>query len=69
MYINNMSKMLKCTGNDDIITIKADDGGDNVTFRFESPNQDKISGFEMNLMDIDTEHLGIPKSEYQAIVC
>jgi len=68
MNINNMSKMLKCAGNDDIITIKADDGGDTVTFMFESPNQDKISDFEMKLMDIDTEHLGIPESEYQAIV-
>lgn len=68
MNINNMSKMLKCAGNDDIITIKADDGGDIVTFMFESPNQDKISDFEMKLMDIDTEHLGIPESEYQAIV-
>ncbi|KAH9303213.1 hypothetical protein KI387_014796, partial [Taxus chinensis] len=68
MNLNNMAKMLKCAGNDDIITIKADDGGDTVTFMFESPNQDKISDFEMKLMDIDTEHLGIPESEYQAIV-
>jgi hypothetical protein len=31
------SKMLKCAGNDDIITMKADDAGDVVTFMFESP--------------------------------
>ena len=31
------SKMLKCAGNDDIITMKADDTGDVVTFMFESP--------------------------------
>lgn len=31
--------MLKCAGNDDIITIKADDGGDSVTFMFESPSK------------------------------
>lgn len=30
--------------------------------------QDKISDFEMKLMDIDSEHLGIPESEYEAIV-
>lgn len=30
--------------------------------------QDKISEFEMKLMDIDSEHLGIPESEYHAIV-
>ncbi|KAK8515724.1 hypothetical protein V6N13_139306 [Hibiscus sabdariffa] len=37
MNLGNMSKMLKCAGNDDIITIKADDGSDTVTFMFESP--------------------------------
>ncbi|XP_020591927.1 proliferating cell nuclear antigen [Phalaenopsis equestris] len=68
MNLNNMSKMLKCAGNDDIITIKGDDGSDTVTFMFESPKQDKISDFEMKLMDIDSEHLGIPEAEYHAIV-
>lgn len=29
--------MLKCAGNDDAITMKADDTGDVVTFMFESP--------------------------------
>ncbi|KAL8093564.1 proliferating cell nuclear antigen-like [Apium graveolens] len=68
MNLGNMAKMLKCAGNDDIVTIKADDGGDVITFMFESPTQDKISDFEMKLMDIDSEHLGIPESEYEAIV-
>ena len=31
------AKMLKCAGNDDAITMKADDAGDVVTFMFESP--------------------------------
>lgn len=39
MNLNNMAKMLKCAGNDDIVTIKADDGGDTVTFMFESPSK------------------------------
>ncbi|KAH0454217.1 hypothetical protein IEQ34_016141 [Dendrobium chrysotoxum] len=68
MNLNNVSKLLKCAGNDDIITIKADDGGDTVTFMFENPKQDKISDFEMKLMDLDSEHLGIPDAEYHATV-
>mmetsp|Transcript_7012 Transcript_7012/g.43046 ORF Transcript_7012/g.43046 Transcript_7012/m.43046 type:complete len:192 (+) Transcript_7012:549-1124(+) len=68
MNLGNMSKMLKCAGNDDIITLKADDKGDSVTFMFESPKQDKISDFELKLMDIDSEHLGIPDTEYSARV-
>jgi proliferating cell nuclear antigen len=39
MNLNNMAKMLRCAGNDDIITIKADDGSDTVTFMFESPSK------------------------------
>ncbi|CAI5508954.1 unnamed protein product [Closterium sp. Naga37s-1] len=66
MNLVNMAKMLKCAGNDDIITVKAEDDGDTVTFMFESPKQDKISDFEMKLMDIDSEHLGIPDEEYDA---
>jgi proliferating cell nuclear antigen len=39
MNLTNMAKMLRCAGNDDIITIKADDGSDTVTFMFESPSK------------------------------
>lgn len=31
--------MLKCAGNDDAITMKADDAGDVMTFMFESPGE------------------------------
>ncbi|KAK6135811.1 hypothetical protein DH2020_030419 [Rehmannia glutinosa] len=68
MNLGNMAKMLKCAANDDIVTIKADDGTDTVTFMFENPSQDKIADFEMKLMDIDSEHLGIPEAEFEAIV-
>merc|ERR1712216_982304 len=68
MNLTNMSRMLKCADNEDIITMKADDAGDVVTFMFESPDQDKISDFELKLMDIDSEHLGIPDTEYAATV-
>ena len=66
--LTNMSKILKCAGNDDIVTIKSDDGANKVTFMFESENSDKISEFELKLMDIDSEHLGIPKTEYSAML-
>lgn len=57
-----MSKILKCAANDDIITMKAQDNADTVTFMFESPNQEKVSDYEMKLMNLDQEHLGIPVS-------
>lgn len=103
MNLGNMSKMLKCSGNDDTVTMKvhhytfgvansssaqykppalhtgdcsstdmgfaqAEDSGDTVTFMFESQNQERISDFELKLMDIDSEQLGIPDTEYAATV-
>ncbi|CAK0780320.1 hypothetical protein CVIRNUC_005011 [Coccomyxa viridis] len=68
MNLANMSKCLKCAGNDDIITMKAEDTGDSVTFLFESPGQERHSDFELKLMDIDSEQLGIPDTEYSATV-
>ncbi|KAK7320287.1 hypothetical protein VNO77_29621 [Canavalia gladiata] len=65
--LNNMSKILRCAGNDDIITVRAEDGTACLNLMFESPTQDKISDFEMNLMDIKSEHLEI-KEKYNAIV-
>ncbi|KAE8799112.1 proliferating cellular nuclear antigen [Hordeum vulgare] len=65
MNLGNMAKMLRCAGSDDIITIKP------ATAPTPSPSclsrPDKIADFEMKLMDISSEHLGIPDSEYQAI--
>ena len=62
MNLASMSKILRCAANDDIITIKAQDQADMVTFMFESPNQEKVSDYEMKLMNLDQEHLGIPET-------
>ena len=35
---------------------------------FESANQERISDFELKLMDIDSEQLGIPDTDYSATV-
>jgi proliferating cell nuclear antigen len=42
--------------------MKAQDNADSVTFVFESQNQEKVSDYEMKLMNLDQEHLGIPVS-------
>ncbi|KAK1289671.1 Proliferating cell nuclear antigen [Acorus calamus] len=68
MNLANVSKLLRCSAPDDIVTLRADDDADTLTFMFESPKQDKISDFEMKLMDIQSEHLRIPEAEYQSIV-
>mmetsp|Transcript_12788 Transcript_12788/g.18665 ORF Transcript_12788/g.18665 Transcript_12788/m.18665 type:complete len:258 (-) Transcript_12788:111-884(-) len=64
----SMSKILKCAGNDDIITLKAEDTADNLTLMFESPNNERIADFELKLMDIDAEPLGIPETNYKSVI-
>lgn len=66
--LGSMSKILKCASNDDAVTVKAGDEADTVTFMFESPNGEKVSDYEMKLMDLDTEHLGIPETDYSCVV-
>uniref|UniRef100_A0A0P6EFX2 DNA sliding clamp PCNA n=3 Tax=Daphnia magna TaxID=35525 RepID=A0A0P6EFX2_9CRUS len=68
MNLGSMSKILKCASNEDIITIKAQDNADTVTFVFESPDQDKVSDYEMKLMNLDQEHLGIPETDYACTI-
>ena len=66
--LESLSKILKCAGNDDSVTIKADQGTDIVNFMFENADQDRLSDFELKLMDIDSEQLGIPPTDYKATV-
>ncbi|XP_061672836.1 proliferating cell nuclear antigen [Syngnathoides biaculeatus] len=66
--LSSMSKILKCAGNEDIITVRADDNADTLTLVFETVNQEKVSDYEMKLMDLDVEQLGIPEQEYSCVV-
>jgi len=40
LNIQNLSKIMKCAGNDDIITMKADEDPSSMTFIFESNSND-----------------------------
>ncbi|KAJ3030076.1 UNVERIFIED_CONTAM: hypothetical protein HDU68_010208 [Siphonaria sp. JEL0065] len=64
----SLSKILKCANNDDTVTIKADSGVDTLALSFESKNGARQSEYELKLMDIDSEHLGIPETPYEATV-
>lgn len=68
MNSSNLSKILKCAGNEDVLTLKAEDSADKLTLMFESPSQDRISDFELALMDINDDQLGIPDCEYKCTV-
>ncbi|KAG6963257.1 hypothetical protein JG688_00008230 [Phytophthora aleatoria] len=64
----SLSKILKCSGNDDALSLSAEDNGDALNIMFEATSGDRVSDFSLKLMDIDSEHLGIPGTEYVATV-
>ncbi|EPS42925.1 hypothetical protein H072_3051 [Dactylellina haptotyla CBS 200.50] len=66
--LNSLMKVLRAAGNDDILTLKAEDQPDSLNLVFESPGQDRMSEYDIKLMDIDQEHLGIPETEYAATI-
>jgi len=67
--LGSLTKILKCASNDDTATLKAhDEGADTADFTFESAKQDRVSDFQLKLLDIDSEHLGIPACDYDAAV-
>jgi len=66
--LSSMAKILKCASADDTITIRAEDGGDAVSFMFEGKEQTRISNFSLKLIDIDSEHLGIPDTDYKTVI-
>lgn len=71
-----LSSTLKCASSDDTITMRAKEDTDSISYIFESPSEgwhtppakflsflpdgDKTSQYDIRLMDIDSEHLGIP---------
>ncbi|OIF93849.1 proliferating cell nuclear antigen (pcna), partial [Acinetobacter baumannii] len=57
-----------CANNEDNVTMKAQDNADTVTIMFESANQEKVSDYEMKLMNLDQEHLGIPETDFSCVV-
>ena len=60
--------MLRCAQNEDILTLKAEDSPDVVNLVFESSESDRMSEYDIKLMDIDQEHLGIPETQYAATI-
>ena len=64
--ITSFQKVLRCAQKDDILTLKAEDSPDVINLVFESAASDRLSEYDIKLMDIDQEHLGIPDTEYAA---
>lgn len=64
----SLQKVLRAAQNEDLLTLKAEDAPDVLNLVFENSENDRISEYDIKLMDIDQEHLGIPETEYSATV-
>jgi hypothetical protein len=66
--LTSLTKVLRAAQSEDILTIKAEDAPDVLNLVFESSESDRLSEYDLKLMDIDQEHLGIPDTEYAATI-
>lgn len=66
--LTSLTKVLRAAQNEDILTLKAEDAPDVLNLVFESADNDRISEYDLKLMDIDQEHLGIPETEYASTI-
>jgi hypothetical protein len=66
--LTSLTKVLRAAQGEDILTLKAEDAPDVLNLTFESSENDRISEYDLKLMDIDQEHLGIPETEYAATI-
>ncbi|KAG6829892.1 hypothetical protein H0H92_003025 [Tricholoma furcatifolium] len=64
----SLTKVLKCAKDDDNVTLKAADEADVLNLVYEARASDRIAEYDMKLMDIDSDQLGIPDTEYEARV-
>ncbi|KAG8944579.1 proliferating cell nuclear antigen [Tulasnella sp. 424] len=64
----SLTKVIKCAKDDDTVTLRAMDEPDTLHLTYEAKNTDRIAEYEMKLMDIDTDTLGIPETDYDATV-
>ncbi|KAF8884637.1 proliferating cell nuclear antigen, N-terminal domain-containing protein [Infundibulicybe gibba] len=66
--LTSLTKVLKCAKDDDMCTIKAADEADVLNLVYEARNSDRIAEYDMKLMEIDSDTLGIPDTDYDARV-
>lgn len=66
--LKSLAKVLKCASGDDAVTISAADKPDKVQLSFESLNKERTADYELRLLNLEQEHLGIPETDYACVV-
>merc|ERR1719226_303935 len=67
MNVDSLGKIMKMCGSNDALKLRAANDADSVSFQLESGDDDRISDFELKLMQIESEHMEIPEQHYKVV--
>merc|ERR1719408_1010192 len=66
--IESLSKVFKLCGPSDSLKIRYANDTDQISFQCESQEDDRISDFDLKLMEIESEQMEIPEQQYKVVV-
>jgi proliferating cell nuclear antigen len=66
--VQSLWKLMKCGGNEDYLTFKADLDPSFLNITFENKKMKKNCNFNLGLINIESEHLGIPETSYGSMI-
>ena len=64
----NLTKIVKCAEADDSVLLSLSQDESSLNITFESRSGSRKHEFAMNLMNIDSQHLSIPETEYSCSI-
>merc|ERR1719356_2402277 len=67
MNVYSVLRILNTCGTSDSLKLKWQTDADTVTFQCEGGDQDRISEFDLKLMQIESEHMEIPEQQYKVV--
>merc|ERR1712110_203048 len=65
MNVDSLSKILKMCGPTDSLKLRWQNDADSVSFQCETGEEDRISEFDLKLMQIESEHMEVPEQHYK----
>jgi len=67
MNVDALTKIFKLCGPSDSLKLRYANDADQISFQCESQEDDKISDFDLKLMEIESEQMDIPEQAYQVV--
>lgn len=68
LNLADLSKILKMAKGDDTMTIRAEEDSSSLIIIFENKTTERFAEFNLNLLNLDTQALGIPDTEYPTYI-